>query len=255
MSAEALVIIPTYNEAENVGPLVRAVLAQRLNLEILIVDDNSPDGTGAIADRLAGELPAVHVLHRRGKEGYGTAYVAGCRWALSRDYRLVLSMDCDFSHHPGYLPDLLARACDADLVIGSRYIAGGGTANWGVGRRLLSAGANLLVRVALGLRVHDCTAGFRCFRREMVERIPWEEIGLTGYGFLVGVVYQVQRLGGRIAEVPIIFEDRRVGRSKMSPQIMAEGLAFVTRLAYRRGRAAGARWRARRHGEPKSVDG
>jgi dolichol-phosphate mannosyltransferase len=254
MSAHALVIIPTYNEADNLEPLVRDIVAQGLDLEILVVDDNSPDGTGTIADRLAVESPAVHVLHRQGKEGYGTAYIAGCRWALARDYQRVLSMDCDYSHHPRYLPALLAAARDADLVIGSRYVPGGGTVNWGWSRRLISAGGNLLVRLTLGLRVHDCTAGFRCFRRDMAERVPWNEIRLTGYGFLVGAVYHVQRLGGRIVEVPITFEDRRVGQSKMSPFIVAEALAFVARLTLRRGRTAGARLRARARGEAKGID-
>lgn len=255
MSAHALVIIPTYNEADNLEPLAREVLALGLDLEILVVDDNSPDGTGKIADRLAGESPAVHVLHRRAKEGLGTAYVAGFRWALERGYACVFEMDGDFSHHPRYLPEFLERIADADLVIGSRYVPGGATVNWGPLRKLISSGGNLFTRLMLGLRVRDGTGGFRCYRREILERVPWDLVNPHGYGFQIGAAYFVERLGGRIVEFPIIFEDRRVGQSKMSLHIVAEALAFVVRLALRAGRVAGTRQRARDRREVKTIDG
>ncbi len=232
----ALIILPTYNEADNLEPLVQEIMVLNAPFDILVVDDNSPDGTGEVADRLAGALGTVSVLHRPGKQGLGTAYIAGFRWALDHGYSYILEMDCDFSHHPRYLPTFLELIGDADLVIGSRYIRGGGTANWGLVRQWISAGGNLFARAMLGLRAHDCTAGFRCYRREMIQRIPWEEINLQGYGFQVGATYHVQRLGGRIVEFPILFEDRRVGRSKMSSAIVVEAFAFVTRLALSGGR-------------------
>lgn len=233
---KALIIIPTYNEADNLGPLVREIIALPTAFDILVVDDNSPDGTGEIADRLSEELAAVHVLHRPGKQGLGTAYIAGFCWALKRDYDYILGMDADFSHHPRFLPDFPGLIEDADLVIGSRYVPGGGTVNWGPLRKLISAGGNFFARAMLGLRAHDCTGGFRCYRRKMIELVPWEEINIHGYGFLIGALYHVQRLGGKIVETPIIFEDRRVGQSKMSTAIMVEAFAFVTRLALSGGR-------------------
>jgi len=228
----ALIVIPTCNEAENLPPLVDAIQALGRGFEILIVDDNSPDGTGEIADRLAHERDGVYVMHRPGKMGLGTAYVTGFRWALERGYDLVLEMDCDFSHHPRYLPEFLSRIQDADLVIGSRYVRGGGTAQWGVLRKLISSGGNAFARAMLHLRTHDCTGGFRCYRRETLARIPWERLQLEGYGFQVGAVYYVERLGGRVAEFPIVFEDRRVGQSKMSRHIVWEAFKFVLRTAW-----------------------
>lgn len=230
-SPSSLIVIPTYNEAENLEPLVSAILALDSGLEILVVDDNSPDGTGEIADRLSAELPGVHVLHRPGKMGLGTAYVEGFRWAIERGYDYVFEMDCDFSHDPGYLPTFLTMIESADLVIGSRYVDGGSTPNWGLLRRFISRGGNFFARFMLGLKTHDCTGGFRCYRREMLQRVPWEEIRLQGYGFQVGAVYYVERLGGRTAEFPIVFEDRRAGKSKMSSKIVVEAFAYVTRLA------------------------
>lgn len=227
----SLVIIPTYNEAENVESLVSAVLALDVGLEVLIVDDNSPDGTGEIADRLSEELPEIHVLHRPGKMGLGTAYVGGFRWAIARGYDYVFEMDCDFSHDPGYLPTFLTEIASADLVIGSRYVRGGGTPSWGLLRRLISFGGNLFARVMLGLKTHDCTGGFRCYRREMLQQVPWEEIRLQGYGFQVGAVYHVERLGGTVAEFPIVFRDRQLGKSKMSFRIVLEAFAYVTQMA------------------------
>jgi dolichol-phosphate mannosyltransferase len=243
---KALIVIPTYNEAENLEPLVEQIQALPVTFDLLVVDDNSPDGTGEIADRLAARTPvphagAVHVMHRAGKQGLGTAYIAGFRWALERDYAYILEMDCDFSHHPRYLPTFAERIQDADLVIGSRYVPGGGTPDWGLVRRLISAGGNLFARTMLGLRTHDCTAGYRCYRRAMLEQIPWDEIGLEGYGFQIGALYHVEQMGGRVVEFPILFADRTVGRSKMSTAIVIEAMRFVTRLALRGGRLRPAR--------------
>lgn len=227
----SLIIIPTYNEAENLEPLISAVLALDSGFEILVVDDNSPDGTGEIADRLDLESSDVHVLHRPGKMGLGTAYVEGFKWAIERGYNYVLEMDCDFSHDPSYLPTFLSKIPSADLVIGSRYVRGGDTPNWGILRRLISWGGNAFARLMLGLEAHDCTGGFRCYRREMLQQVPWDEIRLQGYGFQIGAVYYVERLGGKVVEFPIIFEDRRVGQSKMSFKIVVEAFAYVTRMA------------------------
>jgi len=226
----SLIIVPTYNEAGNLEPLVSAILALDAGFEVLIVDDNSPDGTGEIADRLSRDL-AVHVLHRPGKMGLGTAYVEGFRWAITRGYDYVFEMDCDFSHDPSYLPVFLTQIVSSDLVVGSRYVKGGSTPNWGLLRKLISGGGNAFARFMLGLKTHDCTGGFRCYRREMLRRVPWEEIRLQGYGFQVGAVYYVEHLGGTVAEIPIVFEDRRAGKSKMSARIVIEAFVYVTRLA------------------------
>jgi dolichol-phosphate mannosyltransferase len=227
----SLIIIPTYNEAESLEPLVSAILALDAGFEILIVDDNSPDGTGKIADRLSRELPGIHVLHRPGKMGLGTAYVEGFKWAIARGYDYVFEMDCDFSHDPNDLPGFLREIASADLVIGSRYIKGGSTPSWGMLRKLISRGGNAFARFMLGLKTHDCTGGFRCYRREMLQQVPWEEIRLQGYGFQIGAVYHVERLGGTVAELPIVFQDRRAGRSKMSFKIVIEAFTYVTRIA------------------------
>jgi dolichol-phosphate mannosyltransferase len=227
----SLIIIPTYNEAENLTPLVSAILALDAGFEILVVDDNSPDGTGEIADHLAAESSQVHTLHRPSKMGLGTAYIQGFEWALQRDYQYVLQMDCDFSHHPRYLPTHLEKIATADVVIGSRYVPGGGTVNWGWLRQFISAGGNLFARTLLRLDIRDCTGGFRCYRREVIQEIPWDQVCLKGYGFLIGTIYQVQHLGYTITEFPIIFEDRRTGQSKMSFRIMVEAFFYVMRTA------------------------
>jgi dolichol-phosphate mannosyltransferase len=232
----ALIVIPTYNEAENLQALLSEIMALPVAFDVLVVDDNSPDGTGEIADRLAAASDQIHVMHRAGKQGLGTAYIAGFAWALERDYAYILQMDCDFSHHPRYLPTFMEKIKDADLVIGSRYVAGGGTVNWGILRKIISAGGNAFARFMLGLKVHDCTGGFRCYRRGLIEAIPWGSIALEGYGFLIGVLYNVTNLGARIAEFPIIFEDRRVGQSKMSKAIIAEALLWVLRTSFQRPR-------------------
>ena len=228
----ALVIVPTYNEAGNIEPLVSAVLAQDVRLEVLVVDDNSPDGTGEIADHLAAQSSRVHVRHRPGKMGLGTAYIEGFAWSVEQGYDCVLEMDCDFSHDPDYLPQLLAEIPNADLVLGSRYVKGGQTPDWGLLRKLISRGGNTFARLMLGLKTHDCTGGFRCYRRAILERVPWDRMEVEGYGFQVGAVYCVERLGGKIAEIPIVFPDRQVGQSKMSSRIVVEAFAFVIRLAF-----------------------
>jgi dolichol-phosphate mannosyltransferase len=226
-SREALVCLPTYDEAENVEPICRAILAASPALDVLVIDDNSPDGTGAIADRLAAEEPRIQVLHRAGKEGLGKAYLAGFAWALERGYRLILEMDADFSHDPRHLPAMLAAARDADLVLGSRYVPGGGTVNWGLGRKLLSRGGSLYARTILGLSVRDLTGGFKCFRREVLEAIDLGSVSCTGYAFQIELTYRSIRRGFRVVEVPIVFADRQVGQSKMSRRIVLEALRKV----------------------------
>jgi dolichol-phosphate mannosyltransferase len=228
----ALVCLPTYDERENLAPMVEAILRVAPGVEILVIDDSSPDGTGALADRIAAGEPRVHVLHRAGKEGLGKAYLAGFAWALGRGYGLVLEMDCDFSHDPRYLPELLAAAAGADLVLGSRYVPGGGTRNWGLLRRLLSRGGSLYARTILGLRVRDLTGGFKCFRREVLEGIDLASVSCTGYAFQIELTWRAVRRGFRVREVPIVFEDRRVGKSKMSRRIVLEALRKVWSIRF-----------------------
>jgi dolichol-phosphate mannosyltransferase len=228
------VVIPTYNEADNIEPLVRAILprlaAATATYRVLIVDDSSPDGTGAIADRLAAELDSVEVLHRTAKDGLGRAYAAGFERALAGGAQLVVQMDADFSHDPAHLPALIAAAADADLVIGSRYVSGGGVAEWGALRRLLSRGGSAYARTILGVPVRDLTGGFKCFRRELLERISLSGFQTAGFGFQVEVTYRAARAGARVREVPILFRDRRVGTSKMSSRIVLEALWRVLEL-------------------------
>ncbi len=227
MTARALVCLPTYNEAENVGPIVDAILAATPEVDVLVIDDGSPDGTGRLADAIAAREPRVHVLHRARKEGLGRAYLAGFAWALERRYPLVLEMDADFSHDPRYLPALLDGARDADLVLGSRNVPGGGTVNWGVGRKLLSRGGSLYARTILGVPVRDLTGGFKCFRREVLEAIDLPSVECSGYAFQIELTYRAIRRGFRIAEIPIVFVDRRVGHSKMSRRIVLEAIRKV----------------------------
>jgi dolichol-phosphate mannosyltransferase len=227
-----LVCLPTYNEVENLRPMVAAVLASVPQVEILIVDDNSPDGTGRIADELAAADPRVHVLHRAGKEGLGRAYLAAFAWALARDYGLVLEMDCDFSHDPKYLPIMLAAAEQADLVLGSRYVEGGGTVNWGAMRKVISRGGSLYARTILGLTVRDLTGGFKCFRREVLEGIDLPTVQCTGYAFQIELTWRAVRRGFSVKEIPIVFEDRRVGHSKMSRRILLEAVRKVWSIRF-----------------------
>jgi dolichol-phosphate mannosyltransferase len=223
----AVVCLPTYNERENIEAIVEGILGASPELDVLVIDDSSPDGTGQLADALAARDPRVRVLHRARKEGLGRAYLAGFAWALERGYRLVLEMDADFSHDPAYLPAMLAKAREADLVLGSRYVPGGGTVNWRLGRRLLSRGGSLYARTILGVGVRDLTGGFKCFRREVLEAIDLGSVTCTGYAFQIELTYRALRRGFRVAEVPIVFVDRRVGQSKMSRRVVLEALQKV----------------------------
>lgn len=231
---KSAVIIPTYNERDNIETLAKEILALGDITEIIIVDDNSPDGTGKIADELTKVYRGVKVLHRPAKLGLGTAYIAGFKRALASGTDYILTMDADFSHHPRYIPDLLARNQDAQLVIGSRYVDGGGTANCGLQRQILSRGANTFARLVLGLKAHDCTAGFRCYHRQVLESIELDEIFSDGYSFLIEMLYKCQRRGWEIGEVPIIFEDRRRGASKISRREIFKALYTVLRLSWKR---------------------
>ena len=229
-----LVVLPTYNEAGNLERLVRAVLQQVPAARVLVVDDNSPDGTGQIADRLAAELPEVSVLHRPLKEGLGRAYLAGFERALASDADLIVEMDADFSHDPGDLPRLVAAAEHADVVLGSRYVKGGGVVDWGLFRRMLSRGGSFYSRVVLGVGVRDLTGGFKCFRREALERIATPEVRANGYAFQIELTYRAIRAGLRVVEVPIVFRERALGRSKMTPGIAFEAVWRVGALRLRR---------------------
>jgi dolichol-phosphate mannosyltransferase len=230
-------VVPTYNEAENLEPFVRKVLPQLASAanehRVLIVDDSSPDGTGEIADRLAAELDAVEVLHRVEKDGLGRAYATGFERALAEGAELVMQMDADFSHDPEDIPSLIAAAEHADLVLGSRYVAGGGVTDWGLTRRLLSRGGSWYARTVLGVPVKDLTGGFKCFRREVIERLAFSGFQTAGFGFQVEVTYRALRAGARVREVPILFRDRQVGASKMSSRIVFEALWKVLELRLR----------------------
>jgi dolichol-phosphate mannosyltransferase len=233
----AWLILPTYDEAENLEDFVAAVLpVLPASARVLIVDDNSPDGTGEIADRLAAAEPRVSVLHRTRKEGLGPAYIAGFRLALDQGAQLLLEMDSDFSHHPSYLPAMLAAMEDADLAIGSRYVAGGGVADWGVVRRGISRGGSAYSRIVLGLDVRDLTAGFKCFRREVLEAIDLDSIESKGYAFQVEITYRTVQRGFKVAEVPIVFRDREKGTSKIDSSVIREALWRVPLLRLREGR-------------------
>lgn len=223
----ALICLPTYDERENLAPMIDAILAAVPQVDVLVIDDNSPDGTGRLADEIAAREPRVKVLHRAGKEGLGRAYLAAFAWALARDYGLVLEMDCDFSHDPAYLPAMLAAAEGADLVLGSRYVQGGGTVNWGLLRKLISRGGSFYARTILGLAVRDLTGGFKCFRREVLEAIDLATVECTGYAFQIELTYRAARRGFQVRELPIVFADRRVGRSKMSRRIVLEAIRKV----------------------------
>lgn len=227
MGERGLVIIPTYNERGNIPQIVPAVLEQDPRLDVLVVDDNSPDGTGRVADELAARNGRVQVLHREAKEGLGRAYIAGFKWALAHDYEFVFEMDADFSHDPKFLILLLDAAQDADLVIGSRYKTGVNVINWPISRLLLSLGANQYARWITGLPLSDSTGGFKCFRRRVLEALDLEAVRSNGYAFQIEMSFRAWKKGFRLAEVPIIFTDRVEGTSKMNKQIVREAIWMV----------------------------
>lgn len=234
--SDTLVIVPTYNEKENAEPIAQAVLAACPEADLLFVDDNSPDGTGQLADRLAAENPRVHVLHRQQKQGLGRAYVAGFRWALERpEVRFIMEMDADFSHDPQAVPQLRAAALNADLVLGSRYVGGIRVINWPLNRLILSTGAALYVRLITGMPFTDPTGGFKCFRREVLAAIDLDRIHSNGYSFQIEMTHTAWHLGFAIVESPIVFEERREGQSKMSGGIVNEALWMVWKLLARCG--------------------
>jgi dolichol-phosphate mannosyltransferase len=228
------IVIPTYNERENISLLVTNIFELELDSAIIVVDDNSPDGTGELADELAEEYPSLHVIHRPGKLGLGTAHIAGMKAALDRDMDYVLTMDADFSHHPRYIPDVLVALEQYDVVIGSRYVPGGGTLYCTAPRKALSRGANLFARTVLSLRAGDTTAGFRGYRRAVLESIALDEIVSNGYSFLIEMLYRCQRRGWRVGEVPIVFENRQRGTSKISRTEILRAQQTVLRLGWER---------------------
>jgi len=233
VSDRACVIVPTYNERENIIRLVEAVLSQDPRLDVLVVDDGSPDGTGDIVDAMAAQNPRIHVIHRAKKLGLGTAYVAGFMWALGRDYEFVFEMDADFSHDPAHIPQFLSAAADADLVLGSRYREGKVTVvNWPIGRLMLSYFANVYARFVTGLPLFDATGGFKCFRRNVLEAIDLSDVRSNGYAFQIEMSFRAWRKGFRIVEIPIVFVDRSEGQSKMSRRIVREAIWMVWRLRW-----------------------
>lgn len=233
MAERALVIVPTYNEARNLPQIVPSILSQDRRLEVLVVDDNSPDGTGKLADGMAAHDDRIHVLHRPGKQGLGRAYLAGFRWALEHKYDFVLEMDADFSHDPKFLPRFLDAVRDADLVIGSRYKTGVNVINWPMSRLLLSYFANRYARFVTGLPLTDATGGFKCFRRRVLEAIDLDRVQSNGYAFQIEMSFRAWRKGMRLAEIPIVFVDRVEGQSKMSKRIVREAVWMVWWLRLR----------------------
>jgi len=233
MRERGLVVIPTYDEAGNLAPLVEQVLAQDARLEILVVDDHSPDGTGQLAEALAQKEPRLHVLHREAKLGLGTAYITGFKWALERGYEYVFEMDADFSHDPAYLKDFLKAIADADLVLGSRYVGGKvAVVNWPMGRLVLSYCANIYARWITGLRIWDLTGGFKCFRRRVLEAIDLSQVRSNGYAFQIEMSVRAWRKGFTPKEIPIVFVDRTEGQSKMNRSIVREAVWMVPRLRF-----------------------
>lgn len=226
-----LIIIPTYNESENLPSLCEQIHKVLPDADVLVVDDNSPDGTGQLADTLSQQYSFIKVIHRAGKLGLGTAYLEGFRYALDHNYDYIFEMDADFSHDPSYLPSLLGAAIEgADVVIGSRRVPGGDTENWGLGRQLISAGGSLYARTILGLSVRDLTSGFKCFRRRVLQSLDLESVKSNGYSFQIELTYRAIKHGFRVAEVPIVFVDRRAGQSKMSQKIFVEAMGMVWKM-------------------------
>ena len=232
---EAVVIIPTYDEKDNVRPISDAILRAAPDTDVLFVDDNSPDGTGRIIDELVAGEPRIHVVHKEGKQGLGRAYITGFRWALERQYRYVFGMDADFSHDPDEIPNFLRAVENADLVLGSRYVDGIRITNWPLSRLLLSKMAGIYVRAITGIPVADPTGGYRCYRRAVLETLDLDAIESNGYSFLVETAHATWMAGFRIREIPITFEDRRSGYSKMSLHIFRESLCIVWKVASRHG--------------------
>ena len=233
MPERGLVIVPTYNERDNIARIIEQVLARDDRLDVLVVDDGSPDGTGAIVDDIKARNPRVDVIHRAGKQGLGTAYIAGFKWALAREYAFVFEMDADFSHDPAHLPQFLEAVENADVVIGSRYRNGRVTVvNWPVGRLLLSFAANVYARVITGLQLFDSTAGFKCFRRRVLETVDLDAVKSSGYAFQIEMNFRAWKKGFRIVEIPIVFVDRTEGESKMSKKIVREAVWMVWRLRW-----------------------
>ncbi len=229
----ALVIIPTYNESQNLPRLLPMVLEQDPRLEVLVIDDASPDGTGAVADELASADPRIHIIHRAGKLGLGTAYISGFKWGLERGYDLLLEMDADFSHDPGHLPQFLEAAHDYDVVLGSRYLDGRVTViNWPMGRLLLSYFANHYARLVTGLPVADATGGYKCFRQTVLESIDLDVVESEGYAFQIEMSFRAWKRGFRLGEIPIVFVDRTLGESKMSKRIVREAVWKVWKLRW-----------------------
>ena len=240
----SLVIIPTYNERENIAALLDAVVKNLPESDVLVVDDASPDGTADIVRAHGRDDSRIKLLQRPGKAGLGTAYIAGFQWALERDYATIIGMDADFSHAPEYLPRFIEQSQCYDLVIGSRYVPGGATPDWKLGRRIISRVGNQVARTLLSLPVHDCTTGYKCYRREALAAIDFEAIDLVGYGFLIETTYQCYLRGLRIIEIPIVFTDRREGKSKMTGTIVSEALGYVLRRRWQRVRQGFVRRRS-----------
>lgn len=229
---KVLVVVPTYNEAENVPRLIPAIVGQAPNVEVLIVDDNSPDGTGAMVREMMKTDPRVHLLERSGKMGLGTAYVAGFKYALQHGYEYIIEMDADFSHSPKEIPNFLKKIEEADLVLGSRYVGGVRILNWPIQRLMLSYSANVYTRMITGLPLSDATGGFKCFRRKVLESIDLDRIKSNGYAFQIEMSYKAWKKGFRLAEVPIVFLDRRSGVSKMSRKIIYEAAFMLWKLRF-----------------------
>ncbi|MBU8923218.1 MAG: polyprenol monophosphomannose synthase [Bacteroidales bacterium] len=233
MNLEALVVIPTYNENENIQKIIESALSQGDNIDVLVVDDNSPDGTGKIVDGLCETNPRIHVIHREGKLGLGSAYIRGFKWALENtDAKYIFEMDADFSHDPSSISEFLKEIAENDLVIGSRYLDGIRVINWPLSRLILSTGANIYTGIITGLPLKDSTGGFKCFRREVLEALPLETIRSDGYSFQIEMNFFCWKKGFRIKEIPIIFSDRTVGTSKMSRKIIWEAAFMVWRLRF-----------------------
>ncbi len=229
----ALICMPTYNESENLRPIVQAIHAVVPETHILVIDDNSPDGTGDIADELAERDERIHVLHRTEKAGLGQAYIAGFKWALEHEYERIVEMDADFSHQPKYLPEMIGQLDNYDVVVGSRYVAGGGTEDWGLIRKIISRGGGTYARMILGLDVQDLTAGFVAWRAQTLQNIGFEDVEASGYVFQIDMKYRAHKKGYKILEVPIVFPDRIAGESKMSPNIAAEALWRVWKIRFK----------------------